>query len=491
MEDSQVKFKIPPWQHQLEALKRTEPLPGFAFFWEMGTGKTGGAIHAIRQKMNTHKRVLRTLIFCPGIVCKNWKNEWVKHSNVDPEKVVLLDGTGAERLETFSRLSREPRIFITSYSSLLMPKLFQAFKEWKSEAQIYDESHRLKNHRAQTSKRAAELANPPCKPYVYILSGSPVLNSPMDVFQQFKVLDGGATFGDNFWAFQHTYFYDKNAQWKSTGARKYFPDWQIKPGAIEEINRKLSTRAMRVLKIECLDLPPLVCEKIEVDMMPEQARVYEQLKKEYVAFIGEQAVSANLAIVKALRLMQIASGFVSLDGTGEEDDKVTKEFEGSPKIAALTELLEEVLPVSKVLVWAVWKENYRQLRSLFGRMGWGHVEVHGGVTAKQKQEALERFADPAGPRIYLGHPGSGGIGVNLVNAPVSIFYSRTFSLEHSLQAESRNHRGGAEIHEKITRYDLVCSGTIEEEIVDRLVAKEKISSETLKSLDFRLRKKTA
>ena len=479
-----MKYKIQPWAHQLEAIERARTMASFALFFEMGAGKTGTVINILREKCNAQKRLLRTLIFCPPIVCKNWCDEWKKHSSVTRDKLVLLQGSGKERLADFAyHCGSEGKIVVTNYESLLMPELFQAFVQWAPEALVFDESHRLKNSTSKRSKLADRLANPlsGTKPFKYILSGSPVLNTPMDIFMQFKILDGGRTFGDNFFAFRARYFYDKNAKWRNSASRKYFPDWQILPGSLEEINKRLSTIAVRKTKEECLDLPPLVQQTIKVGMTPEQARVYKELAKEYISFIGDKAVSATLAIVKALRLMQIASGFVSLDGQGEENDPVQKDFPDNPKISALRELLEEICPTQKAIVWAVWRTNYTAIKRVCDELGLRYVEVHGGVSETKKREAVDLFNTDDTVRVFIGHPGSGGIGINL-RAPYSIFYSRTFSLEHSLQAESRNHRGDSKAwgFDKMTRYDLVCQDTIDEEVVSRLIAKEEISEKTLR-----------
>src|SRR6202041_1640309 len=111
------------------------------------------------------------------------------------------------------------------------------------------------------------------------------------------------------------------------------------------------------------------------------------------------------------------------------------------------------------------------------KMGIEFVEVHGGISAAQKQKNIEAFQTDPNVQIYLGHPGSGGIGVNLTISDTSIFYSRTFSLEHYLQARARNHRGGSKEagHEKITHYDLVCEDTIDELAVQKLANKMNMS----------------
>lgn len=464
-----MEYLIQPWQHQLDAIAKAEPLPDFALFMEMGTGKTGTAINILRHKFERENRVLRTLILCPMIVVENWKAEFKKHSTVDPRQIILLQGSGKKRVLTF-KSSLGP-IFVTNYEALLMPELFEALERWRPEVLILDESHKCKDHKAKRTKAATRLAD--LTRFRYILSGTPILNSPMDIFSQFRILDGGASFEKNFFHFRAKYFYDKNAGFRQK--QNYFPDWQIRPKALDEINSKIFSKGLRVTKEECLDLPPLVHETIAVEMSPEQGRLYNEMKKDFVTYMGDKASVATLAITKALRLMQITSGYLKL----EDGKEVHLE---TPKMAALKELLEELTPNHKVLIWAVFKENYAQIKSVCEELKIKFVEVHGEIPTNKKFENVDSFNDDPTIRVFLGHPGSGGIGINLVTASYAIFYSRNFSLEQDLQAEARNHRGGSEIHEKVTRIDLVCKGTIDEIVVKKLASKEEIGEKVLREI---------
>jgi SNF2 family DNA or RNA helicase len=482
-----MNYLIQPWRHQLEAIDRAKNLPGFALFFEMGAGKTSTAINILRHRFNAARSVLRTLILCPPIVVKNWRSEWLAHSKLDPSRVVLLTGSGKQRLKLFRANADKPggAIFVTNYESLLMSDLYEAFLQWGPEALIFDESHKLKSPTAKRSKLAEKLANPRGreKPLCYILSGSPILNTPMDIFQQFLILDGGKTFGANYFGFRARYFRDRNA---GMSRDKYFPDWRIMTleregfDALSEINQKIYTMGMRVEKKDCMDLPPLVREKILVEMTPHQRKLYEEMKQDFLTFMNDQAIVATLAITKALRLMQIASGYVKT----AEGNEIS--LENTPKMEALRELLEELTPNHKVLVWAVWRENYAQIRQVCNDLGIKYVEVHGDITSEKKFAAVDQFNSDPETRVFIGHPGSGGIGITLVPASYSIFYSRNFSLEQDLQAEARNHRGGSEIHPCITRIDLICEGTIDELVTSKLAEKVSIGEKILKDLSREL-----
>lgn len=461
------------WEHQAKAVSNAAFKNYYALFFEMGTGKTRTILEVLRHKFQTKNSRLKTFILSPLVVVPNWVNEtrrWIGH------EAVALEGSQKKRIQTFlEALSSGSHIFVSNYECLLMKDLFARLKMWAPEALVFDESHKLKSPTSARSKKSFELSL--LAPYRYLLSGTPVLNSAQDLFSQYLILDHGKTFGKNFYAFRHKYFYDAN--WKMP-SHIHFPNWKIRPESTHQINASLKRDSMRVTKEQCLDLPPLVREPVYVEMSKEQNTAYQEMKKDFVTFLKGEAVVAQLALTKALRLQQIVSGFaVSADGKNVELQK-------TPREAALEELLKELCPYHKVIVWAVFKHNYKQIGKICEKLKFPFVEVHGEISAKNKQLAIERFSNDDSVRVYLGHPGSGGIGVNLTIAPYSVYYSRDFSLEHDSQSESRNHRGGSERHAKITRIDLVCRDTIDEIVLNMLANKSKMGDELLKELREKL-----
>lgn len=476
-----MAFKLKPWEHQLEAINRAAATRHFALFFEMGTGKTGTAINCLRWKFMAKGSLLRTLIVGPPIVLENWKNEFAIHSNINLKDITVLYGKGSLRKELlitkgWNEDGPIPHIFITNYEALtVMPEVFELLLKWNPEVIVWDEAHKLKDMKSKRTKKAIALSDR--ARYRYILTGTPVLNSPMDLFAQFRVLDGGATFGANFFAFRNRYFYDKNAGMPS---QRYFPDWRIREDALEDINKRIKNLSARVKKEECLDLPPLVRKNIFVSLGADQEKHYEEMRKHFITYINDKACTAELALTKALRLQQIASGYI------KTEDGTEIKLKDNPRLEALHDLLEELTPNHKVLVWACFKENYEQIRSVCDDLKIGYVEVHGETPSSRRFESVENFNNDPKIRVFIGHPGSGGIGINLVSASYSIFYSRSFSLEHDLQAESRNHRGGSHIHAKITRIDLIAKDTIDELIQERLAKKEAISEKVLRDVQTRL-----
>ena len=459
------------WKHQKEAIARAQDAAEFALLFDLGTGKTRTAIEILRAKFNKHG-IMRTLILCPLVVMRNWRDEILKYSKIPESEILIPSGSGREKTESIKKT--QAHIIILNYDALIRDELHDALFEWCPEILICDESHRLKNITAKRTKKTIELADRTV--YRYILTGTPILNGPMDIFSQFRVLDGGATFGRNFYSFRHKFFYDLHAFMPK---QRHFPKWRIKDRAAEELNKLIYTKAMRVKKEEALDLPPLIKQTILVEMSPEQKRLYESMKKDFIAFVQNSGTSqvsvAELAVTKALRLLQICSGFIKLEDGSEISLKDT------PKIDALRDLLEELTPSHKVIIWAVFKQNYRAIGDLLTELGLEYAELHGGVSEKQKAQALDSFKKDERVRVMLAHPGSGGIGVSMVEAPYAIYYSRGFSLEFDLQSEARNHRGGSEIHDKITRIDLVCENTLDDLVKKALAEKQEVGESLLRT----------
>jgi SNF2 family DNA or RNA helicase len=464
----------PLWKHQAEAIAKASVCRDVALLMDPGVGKSRATIEIIRRKFAEKGRVRRTIILAPKVVCSNWKREFAEYSKINPLDIVILQGTAAKRMDEFKKKCEgQNKIIITNYEAMQMVHLTQAIWLWKPEILVADESHRCKNFKSKRAKMVESLAMQ--AEHRYILTGTPVLNSPMDLFQQFKILDKGDTFGTNFWAFRGRFFEDKNARW--AGKPNYFPKWEPRATAFEELSGLINKTSVKAKKEECLDLPPLIRQRIEVEMSTEQKRAYESMRKDYVAFVqsktkqGEPlAVVAQLAITKALRLQQIVSGFAKTD----RGDEVTL---SNPRLDALKDLLEDYTDGHKVIVWAVFKQNYKDIAGVCESLGIKWAELHGET--KDKDAEIEKFRKDPECRVLIANQGAAGIGINLTESDISIYYSKGFSLEHDIQSEARNYRGGSEQHQKITRIDLVCPNTIDDIINEALAKKTMIGELTL------------
>lgn len=481
-----MQFLIPPFKHQLEALERAKDKDCFGLYWEMGTGKTKGAVEILRAKYTQHGRRLRTFILTPSATIYNWKDEILKNSKLHKDDVVLLNQKSSRaKMKNLENWLSSPsdgaltnnKIVITNYETMLCKEFVEMITEWNPEMLICDEVHYCKNRAAKRSKAVIKLANKTM--YRYILTGTPILKNVEDLFSQFLILDNGLTFGKNFNVFRAKYMTDANAAFANS--QNYFPKWETRPEMYDELTQHIYKKTMRVTKEECLDLPPFLEETRWVSMSAEMTKLYKEMSRDLLTYIQKvekdgvknKAVTANIAVVKAMRLQQIVSGFVKT----EDGDNI--HIADNPRARITKELLEELTPEHKVIVWCAFKENYKIVSKLCEELNVDYRLITGDQDATGKRKSELDFQTDPNVRVLVANRSAGGVGINLTAASYSIVYSRNFSLGEELQSDARNYRAGSEVHEKITKINLISKGTIEEQVVAALRDKKHISDRVI------------
>lgn len=445
------------------------------------SGKTYATINMIRKRYYEYGRVMKTLIFAPQVTLYNWKNEFKKFSKVPQDMIHVSKGSGKKRVQHLQKCIQHPCVFIVNWEALRNQDICEILEAWQPEIVVGDELHLIKNYKAKRSKAAVAIADS-CRKnsgYIYGLTGTAILNSIEDIFMQFRFLDGGSRFGGNFFTFRRRYMYDANDSWSHQ--EKHFPDFKPRPEMFEELNHKMFQIATKVTKAEAMKhLPPLVKKVKRVELSPEQKRIYKEMKDDFITFVENkkqegqpQAVVANIALTKALRLMQIISGFV----VTEEGDTVA--MDRVPRLEVTKDLLTEITGNNKCIIWCSFKHNYKQLGELCEKLKLKHVFLTGQMNTVEKKDAMNAFQNDEDVKVMIANRRAGGIGVNLTAAAYSIVYSRNFSLGEEKQSEARNHRGGSEIHEKIIKIDLVTENTIDEILLKALEGKHDLAQAVL------------
>jgi SNF2 family DNA or RNA helicase len=437
-------------------------------------GKTSLVVNVAREKYYEHKRILRTLVVCPDGVTGGWLKEYKAHASPKvSERVVVLSGTGKERLRLFESTVAKWEgncVIVVNYESLSMQPLYAALRRWLPEIVVVDESQRIKNPDAKRSELIWALGD--SSKYRYVLSGTPFTNSLLDVFSQYRFLDKGETFTESYYRFRARYFHDKNAGMPSN---RHFPNWQPLPGVESELRDLIFKKAVRVMKKDCLDLPPFTRLRVETKLGSDQAKAYEEMRDDFITFLEGDAVTAELAITKSLRLQQILSGYAITDETGE-----AKRFEKVPRLDTLGEIIEDLPADAKFVIWACFRENYKDLVALVEKLGISCVQLVGGLGKERRDDALQRFVNDPKTRAMVANPASAGVGVDGMQvANYAIYFSRSFNLEHDLQSNDRIYRGGSERHKNVTRIDIVAPGTIDEAILESLAAKQSMAEAVL------------
>jgi SNF2 family DNA or RNA helicase len=321
-----MEYLVAPWEHQRVAIEKARGRDAYALFFEQGTGKTSTLINILREKYPDEARPLRTLILCPPIVIDNWKREILKYSRIPEDKIVTVTGSAFRRLCATD--FAQDAIYITNYQTLLMEKLYQRFLTFGFRAVVLDESHKIKSYNSKTTKRVQALGAK--ADYRYCLSGTPIVDKQgFDIWPQIFFLDRGQRLGKSFFNFRAEFYHDFNA---GMPRHTYFPNWKIRPESKARINELISDISSRVEKKDCLDLPPLVRQRIDCELTDEQANVYRDLEKEFVANLGDSTVVADLELTKGLRLQQIVSGYCPTPTQKLTEDHPPKKAETNERV---------------------------------------------------------------------------------------------------------------------------------------------------------------
>lgn len=465
---------LSPYEFQKGIITRATPLRHFAFLMDMGTGKSLTSINWLKNKWREHGGVIDTIVFCPIIALDNWKNEFMMSTQLDPALVgVVKDKNIKKRLAVINNLKH--KVIIINYEALLSEQILNALIARSFGCAIGDEIHRIKNHKGKTHKAALAVTKY-CN-HRAILTGTPITNSVLDVYAQFYFMDRGETFGASYTEFRKYYCEDENADWASK--ESYFPKWVVRSYMMPEFKKKLESISARVTTEEAVDLPEYQAIQIPVELSDEQLEHYQNLKTQLVTWLKDQPdnpVIVKNALVKILRLNQITTGVMKLE------DETIHRFKHNPKLDAALELIEG-MEGHKVIILAVYQEDFRVIGEALTKRGIKYVEIHGGINTEAKLAAAKSFETPTMgddiPTVLIGHP-KAMIAVNLVGAKYKIYFSRDFSLEAYLQSLKRNLRNGAiKFHSKLIDYHLVVPATTDSKIFNSVMSKKDFATDVL------------
>ena len=206
-------------------------------------------------------------------------------------------------------------------------------------------------------------------------------------------------------------------------------------------------------------------------MTEKQLKAYVQMKNLALVQLEEGELTTATLIAQLKRLHQISCGYMTTD----EGDII--DFSEN-RLKELLDTIEEV--DGKVIIWCSYRHNIRKvIETLEKKFGAGSAEgFYGETPSKERPKILKNFMDPEHHmRFLVGHPRTGGYGLTLTIAKTMIFYSNEYDLEIREQAEARNHRIGTE--SKVTYVDLVCEGTVDENILKSLRQKINIATQIM------------
>jgi len=465
------KFKTKPYAHQLKALEISWDKKCFAYFMEMGTGKSKVLIDNSAM-LYDHGKINGVLIVAPKGVYKNWySSEIPTHLPDHIEKNVVLWQANITKqqqknLNTLFETGTDLHLLIMNVESLSTKKgvdFAAKFINSHETLMAIDESTTIKNPEAKRTKNIVELGKN--AKYKRILTGSPVTKSPLDLYKQCEFLDPWLLDHTSWYTFRTRYAVMKNMSFNGRTFQKV-----VGYKNLGELSEKLKPFSNRVLKDDCLDLPKKTFMKRIVQLTPDQNKVYTQMKKEALAILNGKMLTTSNALTQLMRLQQITCGhFKSDDGTVQEVK--------SNRIDELIDVLNEI--EGKVVIWAHWQSDVKQIiKAIVDEFDQGCLVDYYGLTPQdERQQNIKRFQEDDKCRFFIGTPQTGGYGITLTAASNMIYYSNGYDLEKRQQSEARIDRIGQT--KPMTYIDIICEDTVDERIVKALRKKVNIASQVM------------
>lgn len=489
----EFKFKTQPYDHQHLVWERTKDEPAYGLFLDMGCGKSKVLLDTASY-LYCEGKINGLFVLAPKGVYGNWIAEdggqVITHV---PDEVMARANvlawssshTSKKFQESWSNLLKTDKddlaIFVMNAEALRSKAAVRAAVDFLKSRQVLlavDESTIIKNYEAQVTQKIIRLGRG--AKYRRILTGTPVTNSPLDIYAPYEFLDPNILGFSNFFSFRARY---ANLVKQQIGQRSITVVKSFQRQ--DELRQKMETACVIMKKEDCLDLPEKIFLTRDVEMSPNQRKAYETMRQLSLAELNTgEIVTAEIALTKLLRLHQIALGFIST--TDEDTGEVTEtplDEDGGPRVQALLEALEEMGSDEKVIIWANYTYNIRTiadaLRKRYEPRGSNAkvVEIFDGSTpAEDRKSIVSRFQDENDPlRYIIGNPRVGGFGLTLTRAANMIFFSNNFSLEVRQQAEDRIHRIGQ--NRSCTYIDLRAPNTIDDKIVKALQKKLDLATE--------------
>jgi SNF2 family DNA or RNA helicase len=465
------KFKTQPYEHQLKALTMSWDKEYFAYFMEMGTGKSKVLIDNIAMLYDKGK-INGALIVAPkGVVGTWYLNQIPDHlpDHIEHKNVLWKPNITRKqnlRLKSLFETGTDLHILIMNVEAFSTTKgceFAKKFLDSHRTLMAVDESTTIKNPDAKRTKNICNLSI--LSKYRRILTGSPVTKSPLDLYKQCDFLKEELLGHGSYYTFRTRYAIMKTANF---GGKSI----QIVVGYknLDELSEKLRPFSYRVLKDDCLDLPDKIYMKRTVQLSSEQKKVYEQMKQMALAEMNGKMMSTATVLTQLMRLHQITCGHFTADDGSIQKIK-------SNRLDELMDVLEEI--EGKVVIWAHYQNDVEtiveHLKKKYGDNS--IVDYYGRTRPENRQSNIDKFQKDEGCRFFIGTPATGGYGITLTQASNVIYYSNGYDLEKRMQSEDRAHRIGQK--KSVTYVDMIADDTVDEKIVKSLRKKVNIATQIM------------
>jgi SNF2 family DNA or RNA helicase len=483
------EYLTSPRTHQVEALKKAWGKHAFAFFMDMGTGKTKVIIDEA-SALFQRGHISAVVVLCLNGAQQNWvEREIGKHCPIPHLRLVRFGGWKAAERKAWERVAQYPSTtngklpFFCSNIEMLRSKTgLRSLRMILDNYDVYlavDESQIIKSPTGSQSKALIKLA--PLAKYRRIATGTATPNAPLDLWAQFQFLDPEIFKARLFPQFKARFAVIQR-RFTKTGNEKMQRQQKLIPGRdyfdqitgykkLNELKRVIEPHMFAVRLNDVEDMPPLTYSNHYVDQTPQQKRMYKELLKDaatstslppdhltfeqrIIWLVQNADVVPSNALTKSLRLQTITQGHVKTD----DGTLVTIP---SNSLSALYSLLDATGEQS-VIVWAHWRHDIDAVTSMLTDQGISHVRYDGTTSAEDRSRAVNDF-QMGEAKVFVGQPSTAGVSLTLTRATQVIWYSFSFKAGDYAQANRRPWRIGQDKPVHVT--NMIGSGTLQREIL--------------------------
>lgn len=470
--------KTTSFGYQAEVIAETKDCKYYGLFMEQGTGKTHVTIATFTHLYFTGK-INGVLILAPNGVHDNWhRNEIPLHCSIPEGEMQMACWHGSDGAKKKAHwgwvangdhsLESDDSKFVILMTNIeavrtdAFMKSIQNFCTRRKFMLVVDESTTIKNPKAEQTKQVMKIAK--YAAYTRILTGTPITQSPLDLWAQCRVLNENALPYPSYTAFKKEFAIEQVLR---LGHRAFNKVVGYQNQAL--LAHLIKGFTVRILKSECLDLPEKIYQTRYVELTPEQRRIYKDLVKSCLAQVQPGIATVTEAITMMLRLHQVTLGYIPTD------DGVIRPIEHN-RIRALLDLVDT--NPSKAIIFCRFKEDVNQVvNALQDVCSEDVVRYTGDESSAQRTLAVDCFQKNLAGCRYFVATSAAARGLTLTAAEQVIYYSQGFSLETRLQSEDRAHRIGQK--KNVVYTDLVAQGTVEDRIIAALKDKKCMANAVL------------
>lgn len=395
-----------------------------------GTGKTLMSLAFV-----AHTKKQRTLVICPSSVKYSWESEVEKWTKL--KAVVITSKTDWRDIDP------KTNVYIINYD--ILKKHFKELSMFRWDCLILDEFHLVKNNAAQRTKAVKAIGKNIQS--IILLSGTPILSRPVELFNGLAMLDPRVW--NNYFDYTKRY---------CDGKQGYFGYEARGATNIEELKTKIAKYFLRRRKTDVLkDLPEKVFIDVPVMLDEDTRKEYKTAEKEFATYLRENKGMRSKEILKTLQ--------------GEKLTKINylRQITSAGKVPHARELIENLVDSGqKVLVFSVYNEPLERLFDGFPGIS---VMVNGKMNAEDRQVSIKRFQEDESVRVFFGGMVSAGVGITLTQASAVVFLDYSWVPAEHIQAQDRAHRPGATA-DRLTIYQLYSKNTIDNVMSEILKKKQ-------------------